>query len=724
MFKKKPMMALCVIALAVLALYVGYGLAASSDEAVLGNSRWSVQNDGDLVPVTGSTYDIGQTGTTVANVYTDALTLGGVEITGVSALSTPMEDAGTYVQPIDGAGSVKLYDNGNVVITGGYTGDSIALENGAALANAVNNAVTLTENSDILTLSFTGNDVSIDSSDGGIIISLTDATDGTVDLMTNNDTDDYIQISTTTNQPLINFVGCNGKITAATGTIDFDNENLTTTGTLGSGATTVTSLIIGDDVYDVVTDDEFRFASNDSDSTIDAYGYEAKDGILRLTADQGDDNGDIWEITSNQSDNTLTIGNDTSGTVATKLTIAAATGNVTLTGDVVNENADTLVMSTDDTLAFLSNDEASRIQATGFEAKEAQLVLAADQDDDATDAWEIAASVSGTLTIGNDSGVAGTFVDKLTIDGATAAVTMAGDTLTLGDGEVISNATDDTVLIQSNDASFITKLYSPNTSNGTVSLQLVGDAGADATDGWQIQNPANGTLTIANDSAVAGTYVTKLTVAGSSGDVTLTGDIINENADSLLMDTDDVLVFSSNDENSDIRALGFEAKEARLTLLADQDDDATDGWEIAASTSGTLTIGNDSAVAGTFVDKVTVDSNGTATLTGGLIGGVQSLTTTSDDPGTGTANVTTLITLVTTDDTGTNPDTVTLGDGTTGQVKIINLLADTEAAGCAVTPTHFSGGTSILLEDAGDSVMLIFDGTNWAVVANNGGTIS
>jgi hypothetical protein len=43
------------------------------------------------------------------------------------------------------------------------------------------------------------------------------------------DSDDYLTINTTANQTTINFVGQNGKITADSGTIDFDNELLLTT---------------------------------------------------------------------------------------------------------------------------------------------------------------------------------------------------------------------------------------------------------------------------------------------------------------------------------------------------------------------------------------------------------------------------------------------------------------------------------------------------------------
>jgi len=62
-------------------------------------------------------------------------------------------------------------------------------------------------------------------------------------LITSNDTDDYITIKTASDVPNIHATGANLKITADGGTVDFDNENLTTTGNItanniGIGTTT------------------------------------------------------------------------------------------------------------------------------------------------------------------------------------------------------------------------------------------------------------------------------------------------------------------------------------------------------------------------------------------------------------------------------------------------------------------------------------------------------
>ena len=50
-------------------------------------------------------------------------------------------------------------------------------------------------------------------------------------------------------------------------------------------------------------------------------GGEGVSAVLKLVADQGDDNGDGWRLISNQDDNDLTISNNISGSYADKLTL-------------------------------------------------------------------------------------------------------------------------------------------------------------------------------------------------------------------------------------------------------------------------------------------------------------------------------------------------------------------------------------------------------------------
>jgi hypothetical protein len=63
-----------------------------------------------------------------------------------------------------------------------------------------------------------------------------------------------------------------------------------------------------------------------------------------------------------------------------------------------------------------------------------------------------------------------------------------------------------------------------------------------------------------------------------------------------------------------------------------------------------------------------------------------------------------------------------LADGTRGQIKIITLIAD--GGDTVITPTNFANGATITMEDAGDSITLVFTNSEWLIVANNGCTIA
>jgi hypothetical protein len=64
----------------------------------------------------------------------------------------------------------------------------------------------------------------------------------------------------------------------------------------------------------------------------------------------------------------------------------------------------------------------------------------------------------------------------------------------------------------------------------------------------------------------------------------------------------------------------------------------------------------------------------------------------------------------------------TLADGTRGQIKIITLIAD--GGDSVITPSNFANGSTITLDDAGDSITLVFTNSEWLVLANNGCTIA
>ena len=94
-------------------------------------------------------------------------------------------------------------------------------------------------------------------------------------------------------------------------------------------------------------------------------------------------------------------------------------------------------------------------------------------------------------------------------------------------------------------------------------------------------------------------------------------------------------------------------------------------------------------------------------------------TLTSDGSTSLTANVTSAITVI---NATSSIGTVTLADGSDGQIK---TFINTSTAGTfiiTITPTNLRGYTSVLLNAQGESVTLLFKGSKWNIIAGNGYT--
>lgn len=706
------------IALGMLFSPVSEARDTTTDKAVLGDSStgWAVQSDGDLVPNTTNSYDIGS-----ASYYPAQIYLGGVAKSSWGSIVSPWEDDGTSVTltsaPTKFVGTIA---SGDWAATGFTAGASdITLENGQVLDGGTNNAFKFTENSDTLSFTASGNDWVVDSTDGGVIFTLTDATDGTVDIMTNNDSDDYIQVSTTTNQPLINFVGCNGKITAASGTIDFDDEAITTTGTLSAGAITGTSFIVGDDTVDVVTDDIMRFASNDENSTIEAYGYEAKDAIIQITADQGDDNGDTWQIVSNQSGNALTFKNDTTGSQAVKLTLDEGNGNLTLTGDIINENADTIVMSADDVIAVTSNDEAMTFEVEGYEAKDAKILLDADEGDDNADSWWIVSNQSGNaLTVLNHTST------YLTVAAADGDITTAGDVEIIDDMDLVLGSGGD-IKIQYDEATDDQCLFVTTTTGATATTDPL----------FEFLVPTSPTADqqvfgVAKGSQATNTVLLTVDEDGDAvvtGDLTVTGqDIVLGSAGVKLTDDGDgaVTLLGQGDGNDEDFTMNLDDTANQVVCSSSTGVTTFDFGTINVGTDAVdVSDGDITNVGDIAVDTITSDATTVVTINDGLVGLVDEITAT--DAGVA-ASLTTVITEITTNG-DSDLDNVTLANGTSGQIKIFIVVVEGNASDTVkVTPATMLEGTQITFDGTvGQGCTMVYaDSEGWCVVGNNGGTIA
>jgi hypothetical protein len=72
---------------------------------------------------------------------------------------------------------------------------------------------------------------------------------------------------------------------------------------------------------------------------------------------------------------------------------------------------------------------------------------------------------------------------------------------------------------------------------------------------------------------------------------------------------------------------------------------------------------------------------------------------------------------------GSTAIALTLANGNNGQLKIITMSANGGGA-VTITPANLLGGSSISFSSVGQSVILLFTGTTWAVISNNGATVA
>jgi len=99
----------------------------------------------------------------------------------------------------------------------------------------------------------------------------------------------------------------------------------------------------------------------------------------------------------------------------------------------------------------------------------------------------------------------------------------------------------------------------------------------------------------------------------------------------------------------------------------------------------------------------------------GLKQAVQALT--GDGSTTLVANVTTAITTVNaTSATGT----VTLADGSDGQIKTIINVSTSGTNNVVITPANLRGYTTVTLNAEGETVTLLFKGSQWNIIAGHG----
>lgn len=404
-------------------------------------------------------------------------------------------------------------------------------------------------------------------------------------------------------------------------------------------------------------------------------------------------------------------------------------------------------------------------------------ILIGNQADCTTiDVGDLAPTASRTITIGGGTVVTASVTDLIDIapDGATTnadsvkqvdiltgTVATGQSLLNLATGAITSGT--HTVSIQSGNAAAGTVACNISTGTGTKTVN-VGNADANTTinlDGvLAVNNNVNANVTI-NDGTSTGTVTvgsanagaitvdsgsgisldaasaSNFNVTGATNDLTLGSaggrvivDAGEDAADAIYLHADagtSETIRLHSDQGTGVDSIHLESDAGGVTLtsgLASADAINLSATAGGVDIDGALQVNIASSQASTgAVTLAASNASGSITHTGRCVFTPDSIT--SDNSGVA-ASVSTLLTLITTDG-DSNLDNVTLADGQTGQVKMFAVVAAGNAADSVkITPANMAGGTQITFaaDPTGLGCTMCFDGTNWTVVANNGGTIA
>jgi len=284
--------------------------------------------------------------------------------------------------------------------------------------------------------------------------------------------------------------------------------------------TMVASALSGDitldngEIISNTTDDTFTLKSDDSHTTVQALGFEAKDAILQLWADQGDDVADKFSIKSSTINQFSILNN------ATTLLMLESDGTQHLADSEIFRNAS-------DVVSFEADDAAAHLKMLGFEANDAFITLAADESDDNGDDWKLSSvASSNSLIFYNDT--SGAQVAKFTLTTA-GALSLVGSVT--GDGGDAMSGFLQAQVASTTAAITVAQCGSTFVSNSTDVMDLPEASTAlgcrltfvcGTADDFDI-NPADGTDQISVVNSVAGG--TGAAIAPSAGDAIRCTDI-------------------------------------------------------------------------------------------------------------------------------------------------------------------------------------------------------
>lgn len=232
----------------------------------------------------------------------------------------------------------------------------------------------------------------------------------------------------------------------------------------------------------------------------------AVDCYLLLDTDDDD-----WYIGRDDTDNDFAIGvGSTLGTDERISIVDDATSTVVVIGDGVNTEDKQITIDGAECDFYIAYDDSADDLLFGVDATVGSKPCFSIQDE-STPVLYLHNGLDGFGAVDIDYGS----VDVLdhTFVSAGGTLVIDGD-LTLTGSEWISNYTDDTVRVQSNDLDTIFEVYTPYDTTGDATLKLSADMGDAVKEQWTITSTGDGNdLVIGCDTGSSGTPVTQLTLA-------------------------------------------------------------------------------------------------------------------------------------------------------------------------------------------------------------------
>ncbi len=286
-----------------------------------------------------------------------------------------------------------------------------------------------------------------------------------------------------------------------------------------------------------------------------------------------------------------------------------------------------------------------------------------------------------------------------TIVGRATTDTLTNKTLTAPTIATITNG--GTVTIPSGADTLVARTSTDTLTNKTLTAPKIADAGfiADANGAEQI-------IFQTTASAVNEIEITNAATGGSAVAATSTAPIIGASGETNV----DLALLPKGTGHVTIRSTGGSNNQGAIKLNCEN------------NTHGQTLMGQPHSASDSGFFQLPLDGGSARATPNVLLSGAKTVGAVQTITSSGAVSLNTLVTIL---DSTSGAQSLTLAAGVAGQVKIISMKTDGGNATMTASDGNLQGvSTSIVWNDVGDGVTLIYTGAKWVVVGNYGVTIS